>query len=134
MIIVSACLAGYKCRYNGQSAHCPRVPSLVRYKKAIAVCPEILAGLSTPRTLVEKVNGKFIGKDGKDYTKAFIKGANQALKIAELAGCKKAILKSKSPSCGFGQIYDGTFTGGLKRGNGIFAEKLKKAGIKIESI
>ena len=131
MIIVSACLAGVKCRYDGTAKPCEKVISLVKEGKAISVCPEQLGGLSTPRVASEQVGNKVISKDGKDVTAEFVKGAEAALKIAKLAGCKVAVLKSKSPSCGCGMVYDGSFSGKFRKGDGVFTALLKKNKIKV---
>ena len=130
MKIVSACLAGVKCRYNGSSCDNKQVIELVKQGKVILVCPEQLAGLTTPRPPVEIKNNKVFTKDKKDLTRDFQKGAEEALKIVKLYNCKEAILKAKSPSCGCGKIYDGNFTGKLIDGNGVFTKLLKKQGIK----
>ncbi|MEE9474990.1 MAG: DUF523 domain-containing protein, partial [Candidatus Hydrothermarchaeaceae archaeon] len=126
MRIVSACLAGVKCRWDGDARPCQEVMDLVKQGKAIPVCPEQLGGLPTPRPPAERSNNNVFTRDGKDVTLEFKKGAEEALIIAQLANCKEAILKSKSPSCGSGKIYDGTFSGKLVNGNGIFAELLKR--------
>lgn len=131
MIVVSACLAGVKCRYNGQAFVVPQVVELVRTGQAIPLCPEILADLSIPRASVEQRNGKIISEDGQDYTNEYEAGAQIALQIAKLVGCKKAILKSKSPTCGCGMIYDGTFSKTLVVGDGIFCTFLKKEQILV---
>jgi len=131
MKLVSACLAGVKCRWNGQSKPCQKVIELVKKGKAILICPEQLGGLPTPRTPSEQRGDKVFTKDGKDVTAEFEKGAEEALKIAKLANCKEAILKSKSPSCGSGKVYDGTFSGVLVDGDGVFSALLKKNGIKV---
>lgn len=131
MKIVSACLCGIKSRWDGDSRPCDRVISLVKQGKAIPVCPEQLGGLSTPRPPAEQRGKKVITKEGRDVTEEFRRGAKEALKIALLAGCKVAILKSKSPSCGSGRIYDGSFSGTLIEGNGVFTELLKSKGIKV---
>jgi uncharacterized protein YbbK (DUF523 family) len=131
MKIVSACLAGINCRYNGKSKPSQKVIYLVKKGKAIPVCPELLGGLKTPRAITEFKNGKVITKNGKDVTKNYINGAEKGLKIAKLIGAKKAILKARSPSCGSGQIYDGTFSGKLIKGDGIFTKLLKKHKIKV---
>ena len=130
MIVVSACLAGIKCRYDGGSKPCQKIIELIKQGKAIPVCPEQLGGLPTPRTPTEIVNNKVLTKDGKDKTEEFIKGAKEAIKIIEMANCKEAILKAKSPSCGCGKIYDGTFSEKTKNGDGIFTKMLKEKGIK----
>ena len=131
MIIVSACLAGVNCKGDGKSSPFQLAIELVGSEEAIPVCPEQLGGLPTPRAPAEKKGDRVFTKDGKDVTEEFDKGAAEALKIAQLANCKKAILKSKSPMCGSGEIYDGTFSGKLTVGNGIFAGLLKKNGIKV---
>jgi uncharacterized protein YbbK (DUF523 family) len=130
MKIVSACLAGIKCRYDGTAKPNKKVIDLIKKGKAIPICPEQLGGLSTPRIPAETKNGRIVRKDGKDITAYFIKGAKEALKIAKMAGCKEAILKSKSPSCGVDYIYDGSFSGKLKKGDGIFTKLLKRNKIK----
>lgn len=131
MKIVSACLAGIKCRWDGEARPCQKVIELVKQGKAIPVCPEQLGGLTTPRSSAEQKNDKVFTKDGKDITTQFERGAEEALKIAKLANCNKAIIKSKSPSCGSGKIYDGTFSGKLIDGDGVFAKILKKSSIKV---
>lgn len=136
MILVSACLAGFNCRYNGKSCYDKEILKLISNGYAIPVCPEILGGLTTPRNPMEiKQNtlGKkhVIDKNGKDYTKEIFEGSQECLKIAKLNNVEFAILKSNSPSCGFGKIYNGNFDGCLKKGNGITAELLNKNGIRI---
>ena len=131
MIIVSACLAGIKCRYNGEAKPSQKVIDLVKQKKAVPVCPEQLGGLPTPRTPAEQRDDKIIAKDGRDVTAEFLKGAEEALRIAKESGCNEAILKSKSTSCGIGKIYDGTFSGNLVVGDGVFTKLLKKNNIKV---
>lgn len=133
-VLVSACLVGIKCRHNGKACINKKVISLIKKGKAISVCPEQLGGLPTPRPAVELVKGKALDKKGNNFTVQFNKGAQKVLAIAKLIGCKKAILKAKSPSCGNGLIYDGTFSGKLKKGDGILTSMLKKQGIKVESL
>lgn len=132
-ILVSACLAGVKCRYDGRANTDKEVIKLVKQGKAILVCPEQLGGLPTPRPAAEIIKGRVKDKDGSDYTAQFKKGAQKALKIAKIVNCEKAYLKANSPSCGFGKIYDGSFSGKLIKGNGVFAGLLKKNKIKIIS-
>ena len=134
--IVSACLAGDKCRYDGNSNTIDNIRELVENGSALSVCPEILGGLTVPRPRCElrrKDNGsaEIIGEDNNDYTDNFIRGAILSLEIAREKGITQAILKSKSPSCGCGIIYDGTFTGKLSEGNGVTAELFLKSGITI---
>lgn len=134
--IVSACLAGERCRYDGNSNTVDLIAHMVTTGTAIPVCPEIIGGLPVPRTRCElrKLdNGKteIIGEDGNFYTEAFNLGASLSLETAIKNGITTAILKSKSPSCGCGKIYDGYFTGKLIEGNGITAELFIKSGIKV---
>ncbi len=131
MIIVSACLAGINCKYDGQNNSNQKVIKLVKEGNAIPVCPEQLGGLPTPRIPAEIIGNKVINKNGEDVTEYFLKGALESLKIAKLINCQKAIFKSNSPSCGFGKIYDGTFTGKLIDGNGICAQIFEKHNIQI---
>ena len=135
MYIISACLAGVNCKYNGENNKNNKILKLVQEGKAILVCPEQLGGLSTPRLpseiVVKDGKKKVLANDGTDVTENFLKGADETLKIAKMVGISKAILKARSPSCGYGEIYDGTFSGTTKRGNGITAELLKENGIKL---
>jgi uncharacterized protein YbbK (DUF523 family) len=133
MIIVSACLAGVACRYDGGSKPCEKVMRWVAKGEAIPLCPEQLGGLTTPRASAEITGNRVIRKNGVDVTDAFTRGAQEALKIARLVATKTAILKARSPSCGCGKIYDGSFTGRLVDGNGVFAEVCKKAGIEVRT-
>ena len=131
MLIVSACLAGFPCRYDGKNAINPDVQQLVREGKAIPVCPEQLGGLPTPRLPAEMKAGKVISSDGNDVTEAFEKGAAVVLEIAKQYGCTGALLKARSPSCGKGRIYDGSFSGILIEGNGKTADLLMRNGITV---
>ncbi len=131
MIIVSACLAGVQCRYNGQECSIPEVVEMVKKGQAIPLCPEILGGLAIPRPKVEQRGGRILSENGQDLTQQYEAGGEKALQIAKLVNCKKAILKSKSPTCGCGMIYDGTFSGTLIHGDGIFCALLKKTGISV---
>lgn len=136
MIIVSACLAGVNCRYNGGNNTDDRVLEIVKDGRAMLVCPEQLGGLTTPREPAEIVdNGKgdkkVMTKLNQDVTKEFIKGAEETLNITKMLNSTIAILKSRSPSCGFGEIYDGSFSGKKKKGNGFTAELLSLNGIKV---
>ncbi|OQB23871.1 MAG: hypothetical protein BWY11_01524 [Firmicutes bacterium ADurb.Bin182] len=141
MIIVSACLCGEFCRYDGGAKPDEEVINLLREGRAVPVCPEQLGGLSTPRSPSEIVGGdgtdvilgkaKVLSKEGADVTGAFLKGAKAVLKIAENHGAKKAILKAGSPSCGKGLVYDGSFSGRLKPGDGVTAALLCQNGIKV---
>jgi len=130
-ILVSACLLGIKCRYDGKSKAYPAVLELLKNETLIPVCPEQLGGRPTPRIPVEIKNGRVVEENGCDRTEEFVHGAEEALRIAKMYDCKKAILKAKSPSCGFGKIYDGTFSKTLTDGNGISAQLLYDNGIEI---
>lgn len=142
MILVSGCLCGINCKYDGSNNLNDRVLKLLREGKAIPVCPEQLGGQQTPRVPHEIIEGdgaKVL--DGKarikgtdehdDVTGEFLKGAIETLKIAKEVGAQVAILKARSPSCGKGVIYDGTFSGGKKSGNGVTAELLLRNDIKV---
>jgi uncharacterized protein YbbK (DUF523 family) len=133
MIIVSACLAGMHCRYDGREKSNDEVIRLVAEGKAIPVCPEQLGGLPTPRLPSEIVNGKVMRKDGMDVTAEFERGADDALTLAKLAGATSAILKAKSPSCGAGRIYDGSFSGSVIPGDGVFANLCRQNGISLQT-
>lgn len=138
MILVSACLLGINCKYNGDNNNNEEIKKYLEGKKFILVCPEQLGGLSTPRIPSEIINEnldkrKVISKDGKDVTENFLKGATETLKIAKMYNCTEAILKESSPSCGSKKIYDGSFSGIKIDGIGITSEMLKKSGIKILS-
>ncbi|MCD6412065.1 DUF523 domain-containing protein [bacterium] len=129
--LCSACLLGVKCRYDGKSNLNRKVLKLAKKEILIPVCPEQLGGLPTPREKAEQKGGRVITQSGKDVTKNFIRGAQEVLKIAKRLKIKEAILKQRSPSCGSGQIYDGSFKGKVIKGDGITAKLLKKHGIKV---
>jgi uncharacterized protein YbbK (DUF523 family) len=133
MVIVSACLADIHCRYDGGGKPCEAVIRLVAEGKALPVCPEQLGGLPTPRIPAEIIAGRVIRRDGADVTEAFLRGAREALKLARMVGAKTAILKARSPSCGCGKIYDGSFTGKLVDGYGVFADLCKQAGMEMKT-
>lgn len=132
-LIISACLLGISCRYDGQHNLISEEDiALLRNKyDLIPACPEQLGGLSTPRLPAEiQPDGKIMRNDGLDVSAEFIKGAEEALRIAELSGCKLALLKANSPSCGNKVIYDGNFDGTLVPGKGVTAKLFDKNGIK----
>ena len=130
-IVVSKCLLGYPCRYDGRSVPCKNVIDLQNDHELIPVCPEELGGLPTPRIPAEIVGDRVIRQDGEDITAEYKLGAKLALTYAMENGCKLAILKSKSPSCGKGQIYDGTFSKTLKGGDGITVRLFEGKGIQV---
>ena len=131
MILISACLLGCACRYDGQSKPCPAAQELARRGLAVPVCPEQLGGLSTPRRPSERRDGRVVMNDGRDVTAEYRRGAEETLRLAKLYGCTAAVLKERSPSCGSGRIYDGTFTGTLTDGDGVTAEVLKENGVTV---
>jgi len=143
MKIVSACLAGINCNYKGESAPCEKVIELVKQGKAIPICPEQLGGQPTPRPGAEIKDGngllvlngeaRVVEPKGNDVTKIFIKSAEEVLKIAKLIKCNEAILKQRSPSCGCGEIYDGTFSKKIIEGDGVTTALLKRNGINVIS-
>ena len=130
-ILVSACLLGVACRYDGGGAQWPPVLALIKRHRLIPVCPEQLGGLPTPRVPDEILNGRVLGSDGSDNTEAFVRGAHEVLRLAELLGCRYAVLKERSPSCGSGTIYDGSFSHTFVEGDGVTAQLLKKNGIQV---
>lgn len=130
-ILVSACLLGVSCRYDGKSKPAKEVIALKDKYNLIPVCAEIMGGLPTPRIPCEIKNGRAINKKGEDKTAEYVKGAEEVLRLAKLFGCDTAVLKARSPSCGSGEIYDGSFSGELTAGDGICAELLKANGIKV---
>lgn len=130
-ILISACLLGCACRYDGKSKPHPLAQELARRGLAVPVCPEQLGGLSTPRTPSERQGQRVVMQSGRDVTAEYRRGAEEALAIARLYGCQIAVLKERSPSCGHGQIYDGTFTGRLTDGDGVTAELLRENGITV---
>ncbi|MBQ8094676.1 MAG: DUF523 domain-containing protein [Clostridia bacterium] len=131
MIAVSACLAGIACRYDGKKKTVSDICRMVESGQAVTICPEVLGGLPIPRIPSERCGNCIINTAGEDVTAAFQRGAEAALKIAREHGCTAVILKARSPSCGYGQIYDGTFSGTLTEGNGVFAEMAAAAGIAV---
>jgi len=141
MKIVSACLAGIKCRYDGETKPCPRIIELVKQGMAIPVCPEQLGGLPTPRVPQEIQGGsgeevldgrcKVLNREGRNVTENFLRGAEETLRIARLFSAEEFIGKSKSPSCGCNQTYDGSFSGKLIEGDGVTTALLKRNGIKV---
>ena len=133
-ILVSGCLLGLNCKYNGGNNYKKEIDEFLKDYEVVPICPEIMGGLPTPRMSAEKIEDKVITKDGEDVTKQFRKGAEECLFLAKKYNIKKALLKSKSPSCGFGKIYDGTFTHTIIDGNGITAELLNNNGIEIINI
>ncbi len=130
-ILVSACLYGNKCRYKGDDCFNEKLAELGKNAVLIPVCPEQLGGLSTPRNPAERVGDKIISSAGVDVTEEYTRGADFAVEIAKANAVDYCVLKANSPSCGKGVIYDGTFTGGKVKGNGLTTEKLLSAGFTV---
>ena len=133
-ILVSACLLGTNCKYSGGNNYSEEVMEYLKDYEIIPICPEQLGGLPTPRPASEIIGDKVINNEGTDVTSNYQNGAEEALKIAKLLGLKKALLKAKSPSCGNGKIYDGTFSGTLIDGDGITTKLLKENNIEVITI
>jgi uncharacterized protein YbbK (DUF523 family) len=142
-ILLSACLAGVNCVYDGTNKFHPVFSRMMKTNKAIIFCPEVLGGLKIPHSPSEILEGsgedvwegraKVFSRDGEDVTPFFIKGARKVLELVQRHGIKKAIMKSKSPSCGCGMIFDGTFSRTLVSGDGVTTALLKKNGIEVTS-
>ena len=130
-ILISACLLGCACRYDGASKPHPAAVTLAARHQLVPVCPEQLGGLPTPRPPAERVGDKVLTENGADVTAAYTAGAEEALRLAKLYGCQKALLKERSPSCGHGEIYDGTFSRTLISGSGVTAQLLTEAGLLV---
>lgn len=130
-LLVSSCLLGVNCKYNGKNNYLAGIERLKQYYHLIPVCAESFGGLPIPRVPSERLGDKVINKNGKDVTEFFIRGAEEVVKLAEFFNCKAALLKERSPSCGYGQIYDGTFSGRTVSGNGVLSDLLIKNGILI---
>lgn len=143
VVLVSACLAGVRCRYDGGDCPDDEVLALVRQGRALPVCPEQLGGLPTPRVPAEVVGGdggdviaglaKVVTREGRDVTDAYLRGARETVRLARETGASRAILKARSPSCGAGTIYDGTFSRRTRPGDGVAAVLLKQAGLDVEA-
>lgn len=137
MYIISGCLLGQNCKYSGGNNYNEAVVEFSKTKKYISVCPECAGGLPCPRPPAERQGSRIINKEGMDVTEAFEKGANLSMgTCVTLSGAtgqtlEGAILKANSPSCGCGTIYDGTFSGTLTEGNGVFTEKLMSRNIPV---
>jgi uncharacterized protein YbbK (DUF523 family) len=130
-LIISACLCGHICRYDGGRLDYPRLEALVASGLAVPVCPELLGGLTTPRAPCELIQGRACTSDGRDLTDVFMHGASRALEIAQAHHIQVAILKDRSPSCGTSRIYDGTFSGRLISGMGLTALLLRRNGFTL---
>lgn len=142
-ILVSACLAGFPCRYDGKSQPNTEVMKLVAAGLAIPICPEQLGGLPTPRLAAEIVGGDGVGvlagqarvvnSAGEDVSEQFVRGAETVAELAQLCGARIAILQERSPSCGASQVYDGSFSRQLRPGPGVAAARLAQLGLEVRT-
>ncbi len=133
-IVVSACLLGVQCNHRGQASPAPAVQRLAGSYRLIPVCPETIGGLPTPRPAAElQPDGAVRTAEGVDVTSAYDRGAEATVALARATGARRAILKSRSPSCGCRKVYDGTFSRTLRDGEGVTAAALRRAGIDLSS-
>ena len=130
-ILVSACLLGENCKYNGGNNFAPHVAAFVKGHEIISLCPEVLAGLGTPRTPIEIVDGVLRDRNGNNVDPVLRKTVSELVEKVRFLEIDCAVLQSRSPTCGVNQIYDGSFSGKLVPGMGVFAGALKEAGIKV---
>lgn len=133
-LLISACLLGVASRYDARSVEKLSASDIARLSERYALvpfCPEIYGGLSTPRLPSEIRDGGVFMIDGTNVTENYLRGAGEALSLCRKLGIKKALLKEKSPSCGKGSVYDGTYSGTLREGNGVSAELLMENGIEV---
>ena len=130
-LLISACLLGRNCKYNGGNNYTPLAERLKARYDLVPVCPEVLGGLPIPHEPSERVGDRVLSRLGEDVTAAFRLGAEKTLEIARRRGARLAVLKERSPSCGWGAVYDGTFTGTVVPGNGVAAELLARGGVAI---
>lgn len=130
-LLISACLLGCCCRYDGASKAHPLAAALAARHTLVPVCPEQLGGLATPRPPAERQGDRVVTEDGADVTAQYRRGAEEALKLCRLLDCQAAVLKERSPSCGHGRIYNGTFSGTLTEGDGVAAAELIAHGILV---
>ena len=132
-LLISACLLGVACRYDGRSVPQaePVLEALTARYTLVPVCPEQLGGLPTPRDASERRGGAVVQRSGCDVTENYARGAAETLRLAARFGCRRALMKERSPSCGAGAVYDGSFSGTLTAGDGVTAEALRAQGIAV---
>lgn len=130
-ILVSACLLGRNCKYNGGNNRNPQVVELLKDHVAVEICPELMAGLGVPRTPIEIVNGEVKDRNGNSVDAALRSSVEMILSQVRREGIRYAILKSRSPTCGVRQVYDGSFSGTLVDGAGVLAQALMEAGCQV---
>ena len=130
-VLVSACLLGENCKYNGGNNYNSAVAEFAKDKEVLAVCPEIMAGMGCPRTSIEIVDGVLTDRNGNNVDAAMREAIEKAMEMIRKEDIRCAVLQSRSPTCGVNQIYDGSFSGKLINGSGLFAQALKDAGYQV---
>lgn len=130
-ILVSACLLGENCKYNGGNNYNPAVAEFVKGKEVLPICPEMLAGMGCPRTPIEIVDGVLMDRDGNNVDAAMWEAVAKAMELIRTEDIQCAVMQSRSPTCGVNQVYDGTFSGRLIFGSGVFVQALKNEGYSV---
>ena len=130
-VLVSACLLGENCKYNGGNNYNPAVAEFVKDKEVLPICPEMMAGMGCPRTPIEIVDGVLMDRNGNNVDAAMRQAVAQAMEMIRKEDIQCAVLQSRSPTCGVNQIYDGSFSGKLIEGSGVLAQALKAAGYQV---
>ena len=130
-ILVSACLLGENCKYNGGNNYNPAVAEFVKDKEVLSICPEMMAGMGCPRTPIEIIDGVLMDRSGNNVDAAMREAVAQAMEMIRKEDIQCAVLQSRSPTCGVNQIYDGSFSGKLIDGSGVFVQALKDAGYQV---
>ena len=130
-ILVSACLLGENCKYNGGNNYNAAVAEFVKSKEILPICPEMMAGMGCPRTPIEIVDGVLMDRNGNNVDESMREAVAQAMELIRKENIQCAVLQSRSPTCGVNQIYDGSFSGKLIKGSGVLAQALKAAGYQV---
>ena len=130
-ILVSACLLGENCKYNGGNNYSPAVEAFVKDEEVLSICPEMMAGMGCPRTPIEIVDGVLMDRNGNNVDASMREAVAQAMEMIRKEDIQCAVLQSRSPTCGVNQIYDGSFTGKLIEGSGVLAQALKLVGYRV---
>ena len=130
-VLVSACLSGENCKYNGGNNYNAAVADFVKGKEVLTICPEMMAGMGCPRTPIEIVDGVLMDRNGNNVDAAMREAIEKAMEMIRKEDIRCAVLQSRSPTCGVNQIYDGSFSGKLINGSGLFAQALKDAGYQV---
>lgn len=130
-ILVSACLLGENCKYNGGNNYCATVSEYVKDKEVLTVCPEVMAGIGVPRTPIEIDDGVLMDRNGNNVDAALHSAVAQVMELIHKEEIECAILQSRSPTCGVNEVYDGSFSEKLIPGSGVFAQALRDAGYRV---